>query len=92
MKIRLNMVEPKSNDKNMYKEELKCSGCREEEETTEHLFKCEKYKELARHNLKIEEKENHFKQIEWLFEAIKVVDRIEKVKEKIDSKMSKDVK
>ena len=39
MKIRLNMIETKSNYKGMFKTEI-CELCKETEDTTEHLLEC----------------------------------------------------
>ena len=83
MQIRLNMVEAKGNYKNMYKEDLKCIGCNMVDETTEHLVRCTKYKELASHSIILDEEENNIKQTGWLLEAAQVYDRIGKVRERM---------
>ena len=61
MQIRLNMVEAKGNYKNMYKDDLMCAGCNMVEETTEHLVRCTKYKELANHSIILDEEENNIR-------------------------------
>ena len=40
LKIRLNMIEVKSNYKGTYKNTLKCELCKTEDDTTEHLLQC----------------------------------------------------
>ena len=83
MQIRLNMIDAKRNYRNRYKEDLKCIGCNMVEETTEHLVKCDKYKELASHSIILDEGGNNMKQTEWLLEATHVFDRIGKVRERL---------
>ena len=41
LKIRLNMIEVKCNYKNKFKTNLICEMCKKEEDTTEHLLRCE---------------------------------------------------
>ena len=55
MELSLNIVEVKMNYKNKYKEDMKCIGCKKEKESTEYMLRCSKYKELAIHNLYIDE-------------------------------------
>ena len=40
IKIRLNMIETKSNYKGMFKQNIKCDVCKVENDTTEHLLEC----------------------------------------------------
>ena len=42
IKIRLNMIETKCNYKNLFKDNLRCEICKDENDTTEHLLKCTK--------------------------------------------------
>lgn len=56
--------------------------CNNHEETTEHLFKCTKYKELAKNYLVWSDEGNHWQDIEWLREAARVVERIEEIRER----------
>ena len=46
LKLKLNMVETKANFPNKYDDRM-CIMCKREEETTEHLFKCETYRRLS---------------------------------------------
>jgi hypothetical protein len=41
LKMKMNMIEVKTNYKGKYGKEVKCPICEEEEDTTEHLFVCE---------------------------------------------------
>ena len=82
MKFRLNMIEAKANYKNKYKD-LMCLGCKKEVESTEHIIRCEKYKELARHDLRLDEDCKQIEDLEWLIAAEKTLKRIEDVREKI---------
>ena len=45
MKIRLNMLELKANFKGNHKTNTKCPACKVSEDSTEHLFECERIKE-----------------------------------------------
>ena len=53
MKTRLNMIEVKSNFRGKYKTEV-CELCEQEEDTTEHLFTCEKLEKIRGDDLTIE--------------------------------------
>ena len=78
MKLRLNMVECKMNFKGKY-EDTKCYVC-DQQETTEHLFQCEHYKQFTGPQaevvgeLKMESKE-------WLEKAARVMDIIQEIRE-----------
>ena len=45
MRFRLNMTKTKANYKGKY-DDLTCDGCKEEQETTEHIISCEEYKRM----------------------------------------------
>ena len=76
------MIEAKANYKNKYKD-LSCLGCEKEVESTEHVIRCEKYKELARHDLRLDKDCKQIEEVEWLIAAEKPLKRIEDVREKI---------
>ena len=80
MMIRLNMTDLKANYKNQNKD-VKCIGCEVEVENTEHVFRCTRYKELARHSLQISNDCKELEDTAFLLEAIKVMDRIAEVRE-----------
>ena len=73
------MTNTKMNFKGMYTDTL-CVGCFEEEETTEHLFRCKKYKELTRHKLSLNENCDEFNSTEWLVEATKLIETVEDIR------------
>jgi hypothetical protein len=81
MKLKLNMIELKSNFKGKYSDVL-CPACGEENETTEHALVCKEYRKLTGHLLKEpdnwSEKMNDTK---WLLEACEVYEQIEGVRE-----------
>ena len=45
MRFRLNMTKIKANYKGKY-DDLTCDGCKEEQETTEHIVSCKEYKRM----------------------------------------------
>ena len=80
MKVRLNMVEVKANFKGKYPD-IKCTACKQEEETTEHVIKCQEYKRLIGHSIKIENTvEESIQKADWLIEASEVFERIEETR------------
>ena len=79
MKIRLNMVEAKANYKNKYNSDLTCRFCRIEEETTEHLFKCDKINRIIGSKLDTDQLESKIKSTKWLIEAASRVEEIEEM-------------
>ena len=83
MELRLNMVEVKMNYKNKNKGDTKCNGCEKEDESTEHMLRCRKYRELARHHLYLDEDTKQIRKTEWLMTAIKHIGRIREVREKL---------
>ena len=56
--------------------------CNNDDETTEHIFKCTKYKELSKNHLVWSDEGKHWQDIEWLREAARVVERIEEIRER----------
>ena len=82
MKLKLNMIETKANFPTKYGEDRQCIMCGDNEETTEHLFKCDKYKELAHNNLEWKDNGDQWGDIEWLRQAARVVERIEEIRER----------
>jgi hypothetical protein len=80
MKIRLNMTELKANFKGKH-QETTCSACKQEEETTEHVIKCEEYKRIVGHSIKVDcSVEECMQNLEWLREVGDVYERIEETK------------
>ena len=65
MEIRLNMLDLKMNFKSMYTDTV-CTGCFEQEETTEHFLQCEKYQDLTQHNNKTTNFEVDIRSTKWL--------------------------
>ena len=55
-------------------------ACNKDEETTEHVLKCEIYKKWTKHKLTFSDWTNDMKDTEWLMEAAKVMKRIEEIK------------
>ena len=61
LKIRLNMIEVKCNYKNKFKSNLICEMCKKEEDTTEHLLRCEAHplngmlneKDIEKRNIRV---------------------------------------
>ena len=45
-KLRTNMIETKANYSNGYKGQIICDQCKVKEETTQHLFECNKYEDI----------------------------------------------
>ena len=45
-KLRTNMIETKANYSNGYKGQIICEQCKVKEETTQHLFECNKYEDI----------------------------------------------
>ena len=80
MRLKLNMVDTKSNFPNG--EDRTCIMCGEEDETTEHLFQCFKYRQLTGHNLVWSDDGDHWTNLQWLKEAAHVVERIEEIRER----------
>ena len=82
MRIRLNMIELKSNFKGKYKDTL-CPACEAEAETTEHVLKCREYQKLTKHDLNpeiIEEGGGISKNVEnmqWLLQASIEMEKID---------------
>ena len=83
MKLKLNMVETKANFPNKYDDRM-CIMCKREEETTDHLFKCETYRRLSNNQLAWNDHEEggQWKDVEWLKEAAKVVERVEEIRKR----------
>ena len=77
MEIRLNMLDLKMNFKGMYTDTV-CTGCFEQEETTEHFLQCEKYQELTQHNNKTTNFEEDIKSTKWL---IRMAENMKNLKE-----------
>ena len=75
------MVDVKMNYKGKYVDQW-CVMCKTEEETTEHLFRCKVYKEKARHNLKWNNNGDHLTKVEWLVEAVVVIDRMMEIRKR----------
>ena len=80
MRLKLNMVETKSNYPNG--DDRRCIMCGEEDETTEHLFKCPKYRTLSGHKLVWSDEGEHWTDLSWLKEAAQVVERIEEIRKR----------
>ena len=76
MKIRLNMVECKSNFKGKYSDTT-CLVC-DKEETTEHLFECEHYKQYTGIHNELEELK--MESTEWLIKAARKMDVIQELR------------
>ena len=88
LKLRLNMIEVKSNYKGQYKD-VKCQ-CQESEDTTEHLFSCKEIKNVIKdipevENIKKEDKESCTQLANFVKKAlhIKGIDINKRVKENI---------
>ena len=77
MQLRLNMVEVKMNYKNKCKEDMKWIGCKKEQESTEHMLRCSKYRELARHKLYLDEDARQIREMGCLMTEIIDIDRIQ---------------
>ena len=89
LKLKLNMLEVKSNYKGQYKD-LKCK-CQESDDTTEHLFKCKEIKSGCKNripnaeNIVKEDKESCTQIAEFIKEAMQIegIDVPKRVKENI---------
>ena len=44
--LRTNMIKVKANYKNEYTGQIKCEWCKDEDETTQHIFKCKEYEDI----------------------------------------------
>ena len=80
MKLKLNMVETKSNYPTG--EDRTCIMCGNEDETTEHLFKCPRYRQLTGHNLVWSDDGEHWTDLQWLSKAARITERIEEIRER----------
>jgi len=82
MQIRLNMVETRENYKSKYQQSnTLCQACKLTEETTEHIFKCQKLRELSSHQLNSNNFDENIQNTEWLKEASTVIIKIQEIKE-----------
>ena len=81
MSIRLNMTNNKMNYKNQHTDTM-CVGCFTDEETTEHLFHCAKYKELTGHTMSLDKNCHQMNSTQWLVEAAQTMDLIEEIRSK----------
>ena len=79
MEIRLNMLDLKMNFKGTYGDTL-CTGCFEQQETTEHFLQCKKMLELTQHNVRITNFEEEIKSSEWLIQMAKQVEVLNEVR------------
>ena len=77
MKIRLNMVECKSNFKGKYSDTT-CLVC-DREETTEHLFECEHYRQYTGPHSELEKMD--IASTQWLIKAAQKMDIIQELRE-----------
>ena len=80
MRLKLNMVETKANFPTG--DDRRCIMCGEDDETTEHLFKCTRYRHLTGHNLVWDDNGKHWTDIQWMKEAVVVVERIEEIRKR----------
>ena len=78
MRIRLNMVDTKSNYKGMYKD-TSCVVCGEEE-TTEHLLECKYYGQFVVENIGEKVENEELCSTEWLKKAARAMDIIQEVR------------
>lgn len=84
MKMRLNMIELKSNFKGKYDNTI-CPACEKEEETTEHVIRCKEYQRLTQHTL-VEGEEDEFNlpdkidNVAWLIKAGEGLEKIEETR------------
>ncbi len=78
MNLRLNMVECKSNFKNMYTDTT-CIVCEHQQETTEHLLECSYYKQFAGNDLEPISEEK-LESVEWLVKAARVMDVVQEIR------------
>ena len=81
MKVKLNMLEAKANFPNKYIDRI-CIMCHKEEETTEHLFQCERYRKLAKHKVRWNDDETQWKDVNWLKDLVRASKRIEEIRER----------
>ena len=79
MNLRLNMVDCKMNFKNA-NEDTNCLTCNHSEETTEHLYECEHYKQFTGGNLE-PISSNELKSVEWLKKAVNFMDIIQEIRQ-----------
>ena len=79
MKLRLNMIDVKANFKGDHKENMNCSAGCNVKESTEHILKCKKIKEVVGHNIKGEIAEM-MKDHTWLRNTAKEIKKIEETK------------
>ena len=63
LKIRLNMVETKCNYKGIFKKDLKCTICKTEDDTTEHLTECTNNTSICNITEKLTKPENEIVKI-----------------------------
>jgi hypothetical protein len=96
MKLRLNMLELKTNYKGVNKNET-CDLCKMENDTTEHLFECKKVKESIKNVPKIEilkkDEENSYCELSTFLEEVcklKQIDVSKTVKENLEEKQTLD--
>ena len=75
MKLRLNMVEARANYK-ANNTSVTCGACKEEDETTEHLLQCKKYKELTGDDLETDNIQEYMGSLTWQRKAIKKIQYI----------------
>ena len=80
MKLKLNMVELKTNFKGKYRDAC-CPACEVEEETTEHVLACDEYRKLTGHTLEVPNNwADKMNNTEWLLKACEVYEQIEEVR------------
>ena len=79
MELRLNMMELKMNYKSMYDDTI-CTGCFEEQETTEHFLKCKKMQELTGNCIVTNNFEEDINSTKWLIETAKHLKTLEEVR------------
>ena len=78
MKIRLNMIEVKCNFKGKWKANLACPFCKIEQDTTEHVLRCNKLKEIVHdhemteEDIKTEEVEKLVMMANYVVESLKL--------------------
>ena len=80
MKIRLNMMTLAMNYKKENVGNTLCAACKLEDETTEHVFRCEEYKRLIGDTKRTEEHENDMEDLGWLKNAAEKAKRIEETR------------
>ena len=73
------MLELEMNYKGMY-DNIACTGCYKQDETTEHFLQCNKYQELTQHNTKTTKFQEDVKSTKWLIRMAENIQVLQEVR------------